>query len=106
MIKIYAVNDGNNYEVRIHGHAGYSASGRDIVCAAVSALYYALLGTLENDDKTKRIKSRQKSGSAALCFCGGRNSAGAYDMALRGFSQLAFTYPKNIKLYINGREYI
>ena len=29
------------------GHAGYAARGEDIVCAAVSALVYALIGDLQ-----------------------------------------------------------
>lgn len=103
MIKIYAADEGGSYELRIRGHACFSG-GSDIVCAAVSSLYYALLGSLENDKSVHKIKSRQQSGSAALEFCGGIKSAGAYDMALHGFSQLAFTYPKNVKLHINGKE--
>ncbi len=105
MIKIYAADNGGSYEIRIRGHACFSKSS-DIVCAAVSSLYYALLGSLENDKSVHRVRSRQQSGSAALEFCAGKLTAGAYDMALHGFSQLAFTYPKNVKLHINGKELI
>lgn len=33
--------------ITVSGHAGHAPAGQDIVCAAVSALMYALAGYLE-----------------------------------------------------------
>ena len=43
---IRAVFDGTH--VTVCGHAGHAPAGQDIVCAAVSALVYALAGSLED----------------------------------------------------------
>ena len=32
----------NTYELEITGHAGHDVKGKDIVCAAVSTLFYTL----------------------------------------------------------------
>ena len=34
--------------MRVVGHAGYAAEGRDIICAAVSTLIYTAIGSLED----------------------------------------------------------
>ena len=39
------------------GHAGYAARGEDIVCAAVSALVYALIGDHARDSVPPSIKN-------------------------------------------------
>jgi len=43
MIKIIFKHDG----FEITGHAGYARAGQDIVCAAVSAIGYTVIGVLE-----------------------------------------------------------
>lgn len=35
-------------ELSINGHAGYAENGKDIVCSAVSCLFYTLAETLSN----------------------------------------------------------
>lgn len=49
MIKVKVIRDSDGFirEFTVTGHAGYSRRGRDIVCAAVSALAYAAAGALE-----------------------------------------------------------
>lgn len=37
-VKIYRDSNGNIFKYTVEGHAGYSTSGSDIVCAAVSML--------------------------------------------------------------------
>ena len=49
MIKVEVIRDSERFirELKIKGHAGYGRSGKDIVCAAVSALAYTAAGALE-----------------------------------------------------------
>ena len=35
------------FDIQIEGHAGYAEKGKDIVCAAVSALYQTLVHTIQ-----------------------------------------------------------
>ena len=44
-------------QMTVSGHAGYAPAGRDIVCAAVSALVYALAGYLEETGQAERVTS-------------------------------------------------
>lgn len=38
----------DNYGITVDGHAGYAESGKDIVCAAVSAITQTLVVSLDN----------------------------------------------------------
>ena len=98
MTQISISKKSNRYKVAIDGHAGFARRGEDIVCAAVSMLYYALLGTVENDRAVSFIKSTHENGFATLSFIGGVNSPGAFEMAKEGFMQLTRTYPKFVSL--------
>lgn len=73
----------------VSGHAGYAAAGQDIVCAAVSALVYALAGYLEEKGQASRITVRR--GYAELEGTG--DCGAAFAMARCGMSQLAHAYP-------------
>ena len=46
-VSVIRDKDGFIWQFGIKGHAGYSEYGRDIVCAAVSAVAYTALGALE-----------------------------------------------------------
>ena len=41
----------------VRGHAGYGEYGKDIVCAAASALVYALAGRLRETGRLERFQS-------------------------------------------------
>lgn len=81
---------------RIAGHSTYARRGNDIVCAAVSAIVCALVGFL----------SKQKSEQLRLiCFESGHveldcseECGEAVMMACIGLTQLAMSYPEQIKL--------
>ncbi len=49
MIKVHIVRDkeGFIWEFSVEGHSGSARRGRDIVCAAVSAIVYTCLGSLQ-----------------------------------------------------------
>ncbi|MCR5796620.1 MAG: ribosomal-processing cysteine protease Prp [Eubacterium sp.] len=46
-------DSGRPYGFRISGHAGYSESGTDIVCAGVSALSINTINSIENLTETR-----------------------------------------------------
>ena len=97
MIEILTERLSNNFKVKISGHAMYS-KGEDIVCAAVSTLFYSLIAALEKDSKVSVLKSSAHKGCGEISFRGGAESRGAYKMAVEGLSVLARQYPDNIKI--------
>lgn len=80
-------------QVTVSGHAGYAPAGRDIVCAAVSALVYALAGYLEETGQAERVDIRRG-------FADIRGTAGAAALALVrcGVEQLAQAYPGCVEI--------
>ena len=64
--------------VTVMGHAGYAPKGQDIVCAAASALVFALIGSL-----------RQEENLLELVRC--------------GLAQLAAQYPQCVEVEGNCR---
>ena len=74
--------------ITLLGHAGYAAKGQDVVCAAASALVYALIGTLREKEQLRELVIRPgyvtvaAEGNCedvfAVVRCGLRQLAGAY----------------------------
>ncbi len=60
MIKINIVRDNKGFiwEFKIKGHAGFSNSGEDIICAAISAIAYTALGGLDELVGIKNYKEK------------------------------------------------
>ena len=99
MIRVdYTRKGSHHHTLTVHGHAGYDDTGRDIVCAGVSAISYALLGYLYHvgyvveDVKTE-------SGDLSLSCVGGD---AAFDMAMVGYLQIARAYPQCVDVHIAG----
>lgn len=103
MIKITANRQSRRYSLKIKGHAGFSR-GKDIVCSAVSALYFALLQTAEKDEGVYSLRSREADGYGEIEFVGGINTQGAFAMAMEGFILLERNFPKNVKVIYNGKD--
>lgn len=87
----------------MRGHAGYSTTGTDIVCAGVSAIYFALLGFLENSEDAEIKSARTGSGDTDISCAGGAKTEAAVDMALIGLQQIAAKYPDNVQIDIYPR---
>ena len=73
----------------VYGHAGYAAYGQDIVCAAVSALVYALAGSLEETGQARRVAVRRGFAQVE----GSGDCAAAFALVRCGMRQLARQYP-------------
>lgn len=78
----------------ITGHAGYAEHGKDIICAAVSALNGSLIKWLESanidyvySDDGKMV-ALVLDESARMC----------YDMVVTGFMTLAKEYPEYVRV--------
>ena len=72
MVKVVFYKSGNNYYgFREYGHAGFDEAGKDIVCAALSAMTMLIINTIEvvwganvdfeMDEKTADISVKVKS---------------------------------------------
>ena len=78
--------------LRVSGHAGYAPKGQDIVCAAVSALVYALIGTLEETENVAEVVLRP--GYAAV---EAKKETATFDLVRCGIGQLAEKYPEFVQ---------
>jgi uncharacterized protein YsxB (DUF464 family) len=96
------------YDIKITGHANHGKKGEDIVCAAISTLFYTLGECLyesrdmldgdfifDNDNGKGHIWCRPKKE-----FEG--NIARTYLTVMIGFDMVAKNYEKNVKLVILG----
>lgn len=81
-------------QVTVSGHAGYAPAGRDIVCAAVSALVYALAGSLEETGQAARVCIRR--GFAEVEGAG--DCGAAFTLVRCGLAQLARQYPACVQV--------
>lgn len=80
--------------ITVSGHAGYAPAGQDIVCAAVSALTYALAGYLEETGQAARSDIRR--GYADIE--GAKGCGAAFALVRCGMEQLAAAYPDCVEM--------
>ena len=80
--------------ITVSGHAGHAPAGQDIVCAAVSALTYALVGYLEKTGQAARSNIRR--GYADIEGAG--NCGAAFALVRCGMEQLAAAYPGCVEM--------
>ena len=106
MIKI-AFNP-KKYEIKIIGHANHGKKGEDIVCAAVSTLFYTLGKALMDSSMMLQEPPicKDESGNAIIS-CKPKpeyegNIIRSYWTILEGFDFLAKSYEKAVKLKIVG----
>lgn len=89
---IRAVCGGTRLTVR--GHAGYGEPGKDIVCAAVSALVYALAGVLQETGRLKGLDTAK--GYAEVTGAG--DCAREFALVRCGLELLAGQYPGCVEI--------
>ncbi len=80
--------------ITVSGHAGHAPVGQDIVCAAVSALTYALAGYLEETGQAARSDIRR--GYADIE--GAEGCGAAFALVRCGMEQLAAAYPGCVEM--------
>ena len=78
----------------LRGHADYAPRGEDIVCAAVSALVFALIGALEEKEQLRELVIRP-----GLVTVAAEGDCRAEWRGIRcGLGQLAGKYPACVRL--------
>ena len=106
MINISIVTDKSGFVwgFEINGHAGYDEYGKDIVCAAVSALAYTAVGAIS--EMTKIVSYSQKDGYMK-CTVPNNISGDAkntvkiiLDTIVIGFRQIELSYKGYVKVII------
>ena len=90
MIDIDFSQSGERLSLKMRGHAGYSDAGTDIVCAAVSGIFYALLGFLANEESGLRVGSVESGNVDISCS---EQYSSYMRLAYIGFLQIALSYP-------------
>ena len=98
----------NTYELEINGHAGHDVKGKDIVCAAVSTLFYTLgqalmeSGIFHEDE----LEFKDEEGNGYIgCSCKRyyeESIESIYWPIMVGFKMLANQYPENVSFKIEG----
>ncbi len=78
----------------VRGHAGYGEYGKDIVCAAASALVYALAGRLRETGRLERFQSAP--GYAEIAGTG--DCAREFALVRCGLALLAQQYPGRVEV--------
>jgi len=84
--------------IEISGHAGYAEPGKDIVCAAVTALTQTLIQSIENltDDK---IECRISPGKAEIEYRNlSEKSKTLVDSFFIGICLIAEEFPEHVKV--------
>lgn len=93
MISAKFSRDEKGLKASICGHAGYSAGGADIVCAAVSGLVYALVGYLANESGELRVNLLCSGCADIEC---GTDGEEAMKLCCIGLLQIALSYPGTV----------
>ena len=77
----------------VRGHAGYGEHGKDIVCAAASALVYALVGRLRETGRLEGFRS----GPGYAEVTGAGDCEREFDLVRCGLELLAARYPRCVR---------
>lgn len=93
MINVNITVKNDEYLIKAEGHALFNP-GNDIVCSAVSALFYAFAGFLHNSSVVRRADVHLNSGNAKIKARGDIQQA--FDMFMIGLLQIEKAYPSNL----------
>lgn len=96
MVSIDFSKEGSGYRMVISGHAGYAPAGQDIVCSAVSALFFATAAYLGDMRRSECDVVRAEHGYAELrCSRRGRE---AMRMAYFGLMCVRGEFPEHVSI--------
>lgn len=114
MIEVKLETDAQGKLVGFHvsGHAGYARSGRDIICAGVSALTQGAVAGLKHF-YGDQVQVSQRKGKLVCCLASqasdpatpGRQEAEAILMAMYlGLKAIAEQYPRHLRICQDGDQ--
>ena len=97
MIIIRLASNEERFKLVCKGHAGFDEPGKDIVCAAVTALCYALVESLPAD----KWRGGMYEGDIRIeVDCSQQSDERkAFEVIARGLKLIAESYPENIQLW-------
>ena len=106
MITIIYKAKGKKHKLTIEGHAEHGEQGKDLVCCAVSTLFYtlaqSLLSSCEEGMLVKAPSIHDDNGNGTIsCIAKGKYEANIsliWWTIFNGFMLLEQNYPKNIKI--------
>lgn len=96
---IRAVYESAVPRLTVRGHAAYAPRGQDIVCAAASALLYALAGSLQQSGGDVPDVS---VAPGFVKITGGPEDTASFALTVGGLRQLAMRYPAHVAVMIEG----
>ena len=98
------------FELEIKGHAGHNEKGEDIVCSAVSILFFTLLQTLIDSEKMleQSVEYKAEDGNGYL-RCKPRKEYEAnislmWMPIIKGFDIIEFHYSEYVNFVIEGEK--
>ena len=100
--------DPQSLELTVEGHAGHGKKGEDIVCAAISTLFYTLGEALYQLDEAMEspIVFEDNDGKGHIkCFPKEKfqgNITNTYWTILVGMEMVANNYPNNVTFKVRG----
>ena len=102
MTNVIVEHMGDRYVISAAGHANYAENGKDIVCAALSALVQSFQFLCEEEQENKKciiVSLVDEEGRYLLVVDGlGNILDSAFKMLRIGIESLSMTYPKNISM--------
>ena len=99
MIKISVSFKNKQTTIVATGHANFN-DGNDIVCSAVSALLYTLIGALAKE--TEITSEDEKDVFKIVILKDSQNTKVILNTILSGIVQIQKAYPENVKLLFTG----
>ena len=85
-------------EIKVSGHAGYSAPGFDVVCAGVTALVQTFVRSVENLTEDK-IEYEQSPGRVEIRYTNlSEKSRTLGDSFFVGICLIASEFPDNVRI--------
>lgn len=85
-------------DITIEGHAGYNDPGKDIVCAAVSALALAVHAWAENHKEEGVLILQREEGKARLAMMDGVLNRTVYEVFRSGILCISAAYPDFVQV--------
>lgn len=102
MTRVYAEQDGDTIRLECRGHAGYAESGKDVVCAAISAICQTLYLWCRNAEGVAITREHMEPGRFVLEARG--PCWEPWRAAVLGLISLAQGYPANLRVDTRGLD--
>ena len=95
MISAKFLKNDLGFTLKMRGHAEKNGTSGNLVCAAASGIFYALIGYLANECESMKIRALSPGNAVVEC---GDDGESAMKQACIGLIQLALTYPESIEV--------